>query len=96
MAKVGAQRRVMIERKCQAERFHWNGDALGSHMHEGWTRNRAATWCPTDEQNRLIHRRTRRAALWQHAQGRGLNAWDSRLPCHSVGNITFIVMDQDP
>ncbi|WP_299969773.1 FAD-dependent oxidoreductase [uncultured Roseobacter sp.] len=91
MAKGARQRGVMIERKWQADGFHWTGDAwevTATKMTE-----RGGNLVPTDEQV-VITADHVVTASGNHAQ-RTARMLGIKIPAIPVEH-QFIVMDQDP
>ncbi|MCG6903243.1 MAG: FAD-dependent oxidoreductase [Rhodobacter sp.] len=91
MAKGARQRGVAIERKWQADAFHWNGDAWEvtcSKMEE-----KGGNLVASDEQVVIIAEHVVTAS-GNHAQ-RTARMLGIKIPAIPVEH-TFIVMDQDP
>ena len=91
MAKGARQRGVMIERKWQADAFHWNGEAWEvtcTKMAE-----KGGNLVPTEEQV-VITAEHVVTASGNHAQ-RTAKMLGIKMPAIPVEH-TFIVMDQDP
>ncbi|MEL6617659.1 MAG: FAD-dependent oxidoreductase [Pseudomonadota bacterium] len=91
MAKGARQRGVMIERKWQADAFHWTGEAwevTATKMAE-----KGGNLVPTDEQV-VITAEHVVTASGNHAQ-RTAQMLGIKMPAIPVEH-TFIVMDQDP
>ena len=91
MAKGARQRGVMIERKWQADAFHWNGDAWEVTCTK--MGDRGGNLVPTEEQV-VITAEHVVTASGNHAQ-RTAKMLGIKMPAIPVEH-TFIVMDQDP
>ena len=91
MAKGARQRGVMIERKWQADAFHWNG----THWEVTCTKmvEKGGNLIPSDEQI-VITAEHVVTASGNHAQ-RTAKMLGIKMPAIPVEH-TFIVMDQDP
>ena len=91
MAKGARQRGVMIERKWQADAFHWNGDAWEVTVTK--MVEKGGNLIPSDEQV-VITAEHVVTASGNHAQ-RTAQMLGIKMPAIPVEH-TFIVMDQDP
>ena len=91
MAKGARQRGVMIERKWQADAFHWNGEAWEVTVTK--MVEKGGNLIPSDEQV-VITAEHVVTASGNHAQ-RTAQMLGIKMPAIPVEH-TFIVMDQDP